>query len=225
MATKLNYNFNHHNPNLGYYILKSINKVDEKSKRILINIKDSIFDFENKTYSDIYSFLTEYYRNKLNIKSDSPDLITIKDFLKMKDKYDNKKIPLTYKSINRIRNEHDKLSLLIISKRIHLKNVKKNSKFNNLEKILPKEFEWIKTGKRLAIEAKKMKHCVANYSDDIERDRCAIYSFIFEDNKRYTIEFRYTHKKYVIRQVYGKRNHFNQNAYDYVQNILSNVQK
>lgn len=147
MATKLNYNFNHHNPNLGYYILKSINKVDEKSKRILINIKDSIFDFENKTYSDIYSFLTEYYRNKLNIKSDSPDLITIKDFLKMKDKYDNKKIPLTYKSINRIRNEHDKLSLLIISKRIHLKNVKKIQNLTILKKFFPKNLNGLKLEK------------------------------------------------------------------------------
>lgn len=61
--------------------------------------------------------------------------------------------------------------------------------FTELRKLLPKKFEWIRNGKRLYYEGVEMGHCVNSYYDLINRDICAIYSFVY-DEKRYTAEFR-----------------------------------
>jgi hypothetical protein len=91
--------------------------------------------------------------------------------------------------------------------------VPKNSKFNALRDILPKDFEWIKTRTRLADESVMQSHCVYSYAGDIKSDKCAIYSYLDEEGKygkpstRYTIEFAVSRKGYVIRQMQKAHNH------------------
>ena len=65
-------------------------------------------------------------------------------------------------------------------------------------------FEWIKNRKRIIKEGTDMHHCVASYAEKINKDKCAIYSFVYKDKKRYTIEFIYTkNNRYSIRQIQG----------------------
>ena len=81
-------------------------------------------------------------------------------------------------------------------------SVPKDTVFKKLRKILPTEFEWIKTRKRLNKESLMMGHCVWSYGDEINKDKCAIYSFIDEEGKystegcrkRYTLEFQFVKK-------------------------------
>lgn len=67
--------------------------------------------------------------------------------------------------------------------------ITKETKFKLLRKILPPEFEWIKTRKRLIEETVMQHHCVWSYADKINKDKCQIYSYVDEDGKRYTLEF------------------------------------
>lgn len=87
--------------------------------------------------------------------------------------------------------EDNNLCLEYRSKHTPKIEIPKKSKFLELKKILPKEpFEWITTRRRIILEGEEMHHCVASYAERINRDTCAVYSFIYPENqKRYTIEF------------------------------------
>ena len=121
-------------------------------------------------------------------------------------------------SIKRIIEDHDALvdnmNLKDYLKRMRGKKLKvpKNSKFNNLRKILPDDFEWIKTKTRLANESAMQHHCVWQYSDYISSDSSAIYSYVDSDCKfgphpfRYTIEFKVSRDGYYVAQLQRFRN-------------------
>lgn len=110
-------------------------------------------------------------------------------------------------------------------------NVPKKSKFLPLRDILPPEFEWIRSRKRLILEAELQHHCVWSYADMISSDTCAIYSYVdtraeYADDgvlRRYTVEFRC--KKdgtYYVNQVQGKYDQVNAAGMkEYVQSFLS----
>lgn len=115
-------------------------------------------------------------------------------------------------------------------------NVPKNTRFKKLRDILPQDFEWIQTRKRLILETELQHHCVWSYANKISSDNCAIYSFVdssgrFGENgepKRYTIEFVLDKDKktYQIMQVQGKydRAHTTKMR-EYIQDILDKKQK
>lgn len=69
--------------------------------------------------------------------------------------------------------------------------IKKDTVFKKLIKHMPKEYELIKTSKRLSEEGKQQHNCVAGYADRIKKDECMIYSTVYE-GKRYTIEINVT---------------------------------
>ena len=129
----------------------------------------------------------------------------------------NHKVMLNH-SIKRIIEDHDELSesmnLKDYLKRMRGKKLKvpKNSQFNKLRKILPDDFEWIKTKTRLANESAMQHHCVWQYSDYISSDSSAIYSYVDSGCKfgphpfRYTIEFKVSHGEYYIAQMQRFRN-------------------
>lgn len=116
-------------------------------------------------------------------------------------------------SIKRIIEDHDALvenmNLKDYLRRMRGKKLKvpKNSQFNNLRKVLPEEFEWVKTKTRLANESAMQHHCVWQYSDYISSDSSAIYSYVDSDCKfgprpfRYTIEFKVSRDGYYIAQM------------------------
>lgn len=109
-------------------------------------------------------------------------------------------------------------------------SVPEKSKFQKLRDILPPEFEWIKTRKRLILEAELQHHCVWSYAPKITKDLCAIYSFTdtraeyTNDGvpKRYTIEFRQKKNgSYYVEQVQGKYDKVNAHGMrEYIQALL-----
>lgn len=114
-------------------------------------------------------------------------------------------------------------------------NIPKDTRFAELRKILPPEFEWIKTRKRLILETELQHHCVWSYAPDITEDKCAIYSFTDSRaeyttdgiSKRYTIEFRQNKdKSYYVVQVQGRKNRANTDGMkEYIQSLLNQYSK
>lgn len=122
------------------------------------------------------------------------------------------KINLRIKSYGQIKNLHDKVNRdANIDTYTKPVKVPSNSKFNDLRRLLPAEFEWIKSRDRLIAEAKIQHHCVWQYADVITKDTSAIYSYqdinklYGNKRKRYTIEFCITPtNKYFVAQVQGR---------------------
>lgn len=147
-----------------------------------------------------------YWKDRTTNKPAHPETVRniIIDYFNM-CKTMKKKINLCFTSAKKLKEAHNRLSEEYTAKRTPKVTVSKKSKFNSLRDILPEEFEWIKTTKRLVHESCSMHHCVATYANKINADHCAIYSAISPfDNKRYTIEFCIDSKQnYYIRQCYG----------------------
>lgn len=142
-----------------------------------------------------------------------------------------KKVNLRFNSIRKLKDKHRRMSEEKSLEDYLNSNTKvkvpSNSKFNKLREILPKEFEWLKTKERLAQEGAYMSHCVFNYSQMINSDRCAIYSFIYEpDNKRYTCEFRLSNNGYMLNQIQSKRDRgASSEVKEYIKSLLKNQNK
>ena len=99
--------------------------------------------------------------------------------------------------------------------------IKEGSKFNELRNILPGDYEWITTSKRLYYESKLQHHCVyTNYRNRIQNDQCTIYSYINPtNNERHTIEFIYDKERgYRAIQIQKKYN----SGYD--EEVLNNLE-
>lgn len=146
------------------------------------------------------------------------------------------KVRLDIYKIEQMKNVHDyatrhQINYRKVTKKIELPE---NSRFHHLREVLPEEFEWITTRKRLILETELQHHCVWSYAEDITRDKCAIYSFtdtaaehcMDGKPKRYTIEFRQKRNgEYYVEQVQGKYDSVNANGMkEYIQSLLSDYQ-
>lgn len=117
------------------------------------------------------------------------------------------------------------------------KNVKisKNTKFKPLYKALPKEFEPIKSKKRLIKKTAMQHHCVWSYADNITNDISAIFSYMDHageysktgKSERYTIEVRYGKEEgFYVNQIKSKYNKdCKREFWKYVQHFLDEVNK
>lgn len=156
---------------------------------------------------------------------------TIKDYVSM-CRQSKIKIRLDIYSIKQLEKLHGKIVCTHNNYRKNTQEVKVpiNSKFLPLRDILPSEFEWIKTRKRLILETEMQHHCVWSYAPDITQDKCAIYSFtdtraeyaVDGIPKRYTIEFKCRENGiYYVEQVQGKYDKVNaHNMNQYIQSLL-----
>ena len=146
--------------------------------------------------------------NSGNYYEDSDDAerhieITVMDYIKG-CLLSNIPINLCTMSYKKIVNMHNRVTASANIKKIPNFKAPKKSRFDNLKEILPKDYEWIKTRKRLAAETTMMHHCVWSYYDKIQKDESAIYSLWYNDQP-YTAEFVLNKKgKYSLRQLYGK---------------------
>lgn len=286
LAKDLPINYNKININLSYLIVKSYNYVNDRSKKILIQLKDkdnSILKLINRCITKSWQRLT--YKRKVFFFLQSIIIYTINektDWGKTKKKYieenlnfiaenildaefnefeencaddmviqvgdyvnmciySNKrvkpKVDLSISNIHTLIEKHNDVSWL--SRKSGTKPVKvpKDSVFNDLRKILPKEFEWIKNRKRLILETELQHHCVWSYADKISSDMCAIYSYVDKDGskslcndgkpKRYTIEFNFNKQDgtYYVVQVQGKYDAVNSSdVQNYIYKILNEKQ-
>lgn len=221
-ASIIKWNYNKHNVNLSYMVLKALSVVSVADYGILQNTPEIMLKYIDRQISGreaasvlLTEFLAGFYTER-----DSSIGTTARDYVNM-SRNSRKDVVLHY-SIKRMVDEHDHFNdnqdYKYYSARVPSFKVRQNSKFNNLRKLLPKPFEWIKTKKRLINESIMMHHCVWSYYDRIQNDICAIYSYMDETGefdvskqntpKRYTIEFVFNPRTntYEIRQI--------QTAYD-----------
>lgn len=205
LANNINYGWNKRSINLSYMIIKSWNIVNIADRNKLLQITDWNFDdkYGLSVRYNIETFLFDYIIS--NIKCENDIDIIVKDYIKMC--LDCKeKVNISFKSIKKVKEAHDKLSEKNYMKQTPVVKITKETKFKLLRKILPPEFEWIKTRKRLIEETVMQHHCVWSYADKINKDKCQIYSYVDEDGKRYTLEFVIKRKKYVCVQIHGLAN-------------------
>lgn len=286
LAKDLPINYNKININLSYLIVKSYNYVNDRSKKILIQLKDkdnSILKLVNRCITKSWQRLTykrkvffflqsiiiytinektdwgktrkKYIEENLNFIAENildaefyefadncadDMLIQVGDYVNMCI-YNNKrvkpKVDLSISNVHTLIEKHNDVSWL--SRKSGTKPVKvpKDSVFNDLRKILPKEFEWIKNRKRLILETELQHHCVWSYADKISSDMCAIYSYVDKDGskslcndgkpKRYTIEFNFNKQDgtYYVEQVQGKYDAVNSSdVQNYIYKILNEKQ-
>ena len=140
----------------------------------------------------------------------------------------HKKIRLTFTSAKKMKEFHDDYAVIIKNKYTPTITIPKNTKFKELEKLLPAdEFTWIKTKYKIIKEGVEMHHCVATYADLVNKDICAIYGFIRKDNhRRYTIEFRKNINGYYIEQMQSMCDRgYIEEDYAYVQSLLNKNRK
>lgn len=286
LAKDLPINYNKININLSYLIVKSYNYVNDRSKKILIQLKDkdnSILKLVNRciakswqrcTYKrKVFFFLQSIIIYTINEKTDwgktkkkyieenlnfivenildaefyefeencADDMvIQVGDYVNMCI-YSNKrvkpKVDLSISNIHTLIEKHNDVSWLSRKSGTRPVKVPKDSVFNDLRKILPKEFEWIKNRKRLILETELQHHCVWSYADKISSDMCAIYSYVDKDGskslcndgkpKRYTIEFNFNKQDgtYYVVQVQGKYDAVNSSdVQNYIYKILNEKQ-
>lgn len=234
----IKWNYNKHNINLSYMVLKSLDKVAIEDYGILQNTSDNMLRYikknqhgRNKLSNTIIEFLSGFYAEKGAEAEDYAE-----DYIRMCVN-EHKDVVLHY-SAKRMIDEHDHFmdnrTRKSYNKQVKPFKVPKNSKFNKLRDILPEGFEWVKTKKRLIDESIMMHHCVWSYYDKIGRDACAIYSFLDKQGmfdckgkgevKRYTIEFLYDKRSnnYRINQIQTKYDRFGGDLIKpYIQKLLN----
>lgn len=191
----------------------------EKTQDELSELQDILPDEQDSLIRCDYNFNNELER-------------IIYDYIRMCFNNKNSKVKLNIKSVSEIRNRHDDINRNTnIDKNTGNVKIPKNSIFNELRNILPEEFEWIKTRKRLILETKVQHHCVWSYYRLINSDDCAIYSYVDKDGskssddvpRRYTIEFRYNHKakRYYVNQTQGRFDSVNSSKMtEYINELL-----
>lgn len=155
--------------------------------------------------------------------SEHDAFITFFDYINM-SKCLRKKISLSFNSATKVKNAHDDVLVdyMLKTKKVPIIKIPKKSRFLRLRKMLPEEFEWITTRKRIIEEGYNMRHCVASYADYVNNDYCAIYSFVYQrTQKRYTIEFHENNGIYYISQMQSKCDRgASDEVYDYVESFL-----
>lgn len=217
---------------LSYIIYKNIqdNLVVDKENEITkeLSILPDIIDDEKES-------LARYEENLDETKYLCYDYVNMLMFNTARK--NREKIKLNIKSVNEIRNKHDNVTTYTnIDRETHLVKIKKDSVFNELRNILPNNFEWIKTRKRLILETKIQHHCVWSYANKITNDKCAIYSYVDKDGsksidgtpKRYTIEFGFNKNtcQYYVIQTQGRYDSVNASDMEkYINAILDDYYK
>lgn len=138
-----------------------------------------------------------------------------------------KKVSLSFNSATKVKNAHDDILVdyMLKKEKVPVIKIPKKSKFLKLRKMLPEEFEWITTRKRIIEEGYNMRHCVASYADYVNSDYCAIYSFVYQrTQKRYTIEFHENNGIYCINQMQSKCDRgASKEVYDYVESFINRL--
>ena len=212
------FNWNKHPIDLCYITMKCLDRIEKKYWNQFIE-----YMFDNKEKYDVKDVVVKnivddileyviferidkstYYRNADNkIISDYEFRVIVKDYVKI-CRMAGKKVNFRFNSARKLKEAHDDVTIFYMNKSVPEIKIPQNSVFNQLRKQLPDDFEWIKNRKRIIKEGTDMHHCVASYAEKINKDKCAIYSFVYKDKKRYTIEFIYTkNNRYSIRQIQG----------------------
>lgn len=220
-AKRLNYNYNKLLPSVSYTLIKVSKYIKDSDIGLLYNAliaKPSIADNISKGITHVIKL---YYFEKCGFDDDISDIL--RDLIDMS--INNKRpISLRIKSEKKVVEKHDKIMIDLWENRNKNKEneiiVKEESKYKELRKLLPPEYEWITTSKRLIEESAIQRHCVWQYEDKIKKDKCAIYSYVSKSYKRHTIEFNYDKEHgYFVEQIQK----FRDRGYD--EEVLNDINK
>lgn len=197
--------------NISYLILKAWNYVlpEQRNKLLQITEIDSSLYINQPLKGRITLFLLHYIDEQIHKYDEDYYKYSSMDFIKdyIEICYITKtKVNINFRSMKKLINAHDEISQKWYMKKTPLVKIKKDTRFKKLRSILPEEFEWIKTRVRLCNETRMQHHCVWSYADKINKDVCQIYSYVDRNGDRFTLEFRISRGKYVLRQVQGKYN-------------------
>ena len=216
------YDWNKKNISTGYLFLKAIKKIKKQDINILRNFTQHYHnDYEVLNCYDEEGLIKTYFCKKIDIDNEN-DLILIKDYIQMSIAL-KQKINLKFRSINKIKEAHNDLSILYAKKNVGKVEIPKDSKFNQLEKVLPKNFKRIKSSKAIKLEGDWMHHCVASYWEKVNRDTCAIFHLTY-NNEEYTIEFGMERGQYTIWQIQSRCDRGCPSyVREYVQNYINDI--
>ena len=193
-----------------YSLMKIRNKITTQSWDYLQN---GINDLSHDKPFNMVQYLSERVFNK------SSNFL-VSDYISM-CKQMKRKVNLLYTSERKLKDAHDELAIKYSEKYTPVIKIPKGSKFLKLRKVLPEEFEWIKTRKRICKEGEIQHNCVASYADYVNKDMCAIYSLV-KDGNRYTIEFQKYGNRYTINQLFGVCNSdAPDEVFDYVSSFIT----
>lgn len=121
-----------------------------------------------------------------------------------------KKINTKIKSLKRLMEEHDRISMLVVDSTVP--KIKVSKKYPDIESAEEFVIEKIMDKKRLCLESRIQKHCVKTYASVINSGKSCIYSFLdTSSDMRYTLEIKaipLTNRKqlFVLNQIRGKFN-------------------
>lgn len=115
-----------------------------------------------------------------------------------------RKIPLSFKSLNRVRRWHDELAFAERNRQLPTVRIPKNSRFKNLR--MPDNCIRLTSRKMFVEEGNYQNNCVATYIYSVNDDRCSIWSMRKDDGSRNTIEIGIRKNRFFIRQFLGYGN-------------------
>lgn len=228
-AKRLDVNFGKVPPSAARAAIRSLSVVDADSIPLLRDFLSKVkakdidrFDKERKSVSRRYGgmdwILYMYFCR--NTSANPLDIfLTFDDYIEMLHQT-KKKTTLRVYSEKRLTELHDDLSRKMQARMTSKIIIPKNTKFARLRELLPEEFEWITTKKRILDESVMQSNCVWSYAPRVSNDQCAIYSYVNPGTgMRHTIEFIKEGRQYLAVQIMSR---FNQSAeIDVIKKMLS----
>ena len=216
-GTDLPVDFNKRSLNHGYLLTELSKDIPPGQVGYMIQLdKEMVVKILRDIYKEMYSlddftkeFIVRYYIEKLGLLNSGENRYLIRDYIRLAKDHDQP-VSINFKTANRLVREHNRLARLYNEKKLSAEFsqplIAENSKFAELRQILPDEFEWITTTKRLFEEGTMQDNCVFSYRDLIRNDRLTIYHWSIDD-RDYTIEFRRSFDgKYTIKQMLQAKN-------------------
>lgn len=201
--------FNKISLNFAYSILKMKKYINEKELNKIILKEILVNDKEKERIKEVF---VKYYKEnikeikELDLEKDWEELpygtkSIFYDYIDMviSSKY---KFNLDIATLKKLHKEHDKVAEIYAIKRYKKEKLEIKETNPFLQLILPKEFKMIKTKAELFQEGKINKNCVFSYITSINKEKCIIYTTLYEGRK-YTIEFKRRRDKFILAQIEG----------------------
>lgn len=218
--------------------------VEENYQQQIYNMDMSDYDVHKQTdvleiyyykrlKKDIYYLKKNEYATELTYEEiiarnwEDEDRQVINDYIKMIITL-NRKINMKTTSFSKLKVAHNELVNPYMKKMAHKRHcakmtIPRNSVFRKIK--LPDNFEIIKTGNRLYLEGVTMHHCVYSYLHSVNKGKCIIAHLVYE-NIPYTLEIRYSYKKYKCVQMHGIWDSIAPpEVWNYVQSVLEDASR
>ena len=199
-GTDLPVNFNRRSLNHAYALAELSKAIPPEQTGYLIQTdRNMITGIVRSIYEEAYpledfvmEFIVRYYVQKLRLEDSIWNRRMIEDYINMARDHDER-ISINFRTSGRLLREHDRLAGLYrdedMSDGLAGPLIAEDTKFAELRRILPDEFEWITTSERLFEEGSLQNNCVFSYRDKIRNDRSTVYHWSTKDGRSYTIEF------------------------------------